>query len=568
MTVAETPSYAAGSASRAAGASPYTASGASSAGSPADSFLSLLFQGGSPGQSVLPDGTSFESDAFGAGTAQTGPADKQALKKATLSSADITSDSDEVRQKRKKTTAGSDASAPAFCMPAADVAKAVFWWLSAPGAQTSATAETASADSNGDAQQSQSLSVPSGEPQAPAGLSSLIQSDAAQPAEADSASSLFADMKTNAAAGAENTISNVTAGNGAASAVSVAELSLKLANSQVVASSVKQMSAVPAAVLSPLSSSASTVATLSSASAPSVASESPAARTISRADNAAAELAARPVALGINQTNAAQNDESSRDSSSPEIPVEAKKKADSGGPQRRDDVNLTGNAQNGVALPSSQSSDATQQESATHEQAPTTTTLQTPVVADDVKSASSSVGAIELQVRTSDDSAVGLRFVERQGHVEIQLKSSDSQTAQALSENLTGLKTSLNETGWDVQARLSPVAQGSQNAVLEQRVRAETEQSGLFPVPRSSEVTTAQTVQSGTSDSARNEDNSHSDRQQSSERDGQQGRHDAGGADSERHEQRSTRGSAAWLESMESDLSSSSMGRALAGVSR
>ena len=46
---------------------------------------------------------------------------------------------------------------------------------------------------------------------------------------------------------------------------------------------------------------------------------------------------------------------------------------------------------------------------------------------------------------------MGLRFVEKQGRVEVQLKSGDASTAKTLSDNLAGLRTTLNEGGWDME---------------------------------------------------------------------------------------------------------------------
>lgn len=214
-----------------------------------------------------------------------------------------------------------------------------------------------------------------------------------------------------------------------------------------------------------------------------------------------------------------------------------------------------------------------------------------PVATEPAKPFGSSVGSIELTVKISGEEQVGLRFAEKQGRVEIQLKSSDAQTAKALSDNLAGLKTSLNEGGWDVESRVQDrpagLDQGSQTGVSSEKspsTQAQFESSGLAarapltssstpvdhlgspPPPRPEQISSGQMSRQSGSDPSAGQDHSRPDRDGSSGRDGQPARDDSARGDSERQGRRSGRDSEVWLESMESNLTGRKYSRFTSGV--
>lgn len=205
----------------------------------------------------------------------------------------------------------------------------------------------------------------------------------------------------------------------------------------------------------------------------------------------------------------------------------------------------------------------------------------------------SSVGTIELQVKSADQSSVALRFVERQGQIEIQMKSGDQRTVNALSENLSALKTSLNETGWDVEGRIqvrsaavvrtaqivanadrgsSPVAQ-LQSSTVSARLAFDSSPNAPQPLDshqsvRLEQVSSAHTNPQSAVDSPEKQSQFPSDRSDSSGRKGQQGRNDSAGADSGGQGRRSAKESEVWLESMESSLTRSSSVQATTGITK
>jgi hypothetical protein len=210
-----------------------------------------------------------------------------------------------------------------------------------------------------------------------------------------------------------------------------------------------------------------------------------------------------------------------------------------------------------------------------------------PEATETAKPAGSSVGSIELQVRVSDKSQVGLKFVEKQGQIEIQLKSGDAQTARVLSDNLAGLKTSLNENGWNVEGRVQGSAvfsgQGGQNgapaerglsllpstelsspasrsalnspsAVADPPIREAGDRLGQGQPLRTEQVSIGQSSRQSGSDTSSGQDQHRSDRDGSPGRNGQQAREDGSGANSEQQGRRSVRDSEEWLESIENNL--------------
>jgi hypothetical protein len=277
-----------------------------------------------------------------------------------------------------------------------------------------------------------------------------------------------------------------------------------------------------------------------------------------------------------------------------DVPELSKKKAEAGGAQNDTSTapaDRGGTEQGASASPIAAPTGESQKTSNSAEAATPAPPVREPTPPAPLKPIGSSVGTIELQVRVANEQQVGLRFVERQGHVEIQLKSGDAQTAQALSDNLAGLKTSLNENGWDVesriQTRLSLVGQGPQteaspdrrsstpaqfesaslsaraslspaSATGDQQTREFADQLGAPRTLRTEQVPTGQMNHQSESDSSSRQQQSRPDRDGSTGRHGQHARNDSAGGDAERQDRRSARDSEAWLESMESNLTRSS----------
>ena len=80
--------------------------------------------------------------------------------------------------------------------------------------------------------------------------------------------------------------------------------------------------------------------------------------------------------------------------------------------------------------------------------------VQESTLAGQPSPSSAAISSIEVQVQLQSDSQIGLRFVDRQGHIEVQMKSADPQAAQTLIEGLDGLKSSLAREGWSVESQI------------------------------------------------------------------------------------------------------------------
>lgn len=518
-----------------------SASRGTGAASPAGSFLSLLLQD----QPALPEGVSFDKPLSRDPSSSGDPQD--IAMKAISALLRPTSAAPEATSKRKKTSTDTDAGPLVLAMPATDSSKAAQWFFSLTSGQASAACLPPSSSSDLNAQYVVPSAGTSGEVPPAAGSA---QEDKAQAIpELPAVAMPGRDSSTNGA------ISGVT--QEAVNAAPFAELSL-----------------TPAA--NPNAATRVTEARVSAFSTLSLETSPAPARTVPEVDPQLQHEADSPATPEIDMKNPAQGSGAALDlfsNGQNGTLVLPKKKADGGSAQAGDDAipsNRRGNdwgiAQRAATPASAPLATESQKTSSTAEPPPATSTVPEPPNTEGAKPAGSSVDAIELQVKSADDSSVGLRFVERQGHVEIQLKSGDPQTAQALSENLAGLKTSLSETGWDVQTRLSSVGQTAQGAALDQHIHAAVDPSGSSQSPRTGEVTAGQMNQQSGSDSTAGQDHSRPARDDSSGRNGQQGQPDGASADSERQGRRSTRDSEAWLESIESNLTRSSAGRLTTGV--
>jgi hypothetical protein len=210
------------------------------------------------------------------------------------------------------------------------------------------------------------------------------------------------------------------------------------------------------------------------------------------------------------------------------------------------------------------------------------------------KPAGSPVSSIELQVKSASSAPLAMRFVARQGQVEIQLKSGDQQTVRTLSENLNGLKAALGESGWDVTSRArTDYPQGALPAQSEPFAGSNPAKSAL-PLPQDSTQRTADGFSSAVVDRqppAQAERVGHVPEVQSGQPGGAGGNENrrdtdsGGGSSSGRHHQQDAkqgesganghgqgrqpaRDAEAWLDSIERKLTSSDGVRTYTGVIR
>ena len=246
----------------------------------------------------------------------------------------------------------------------------------------------------------------------------------------------------------------------------------------------------------------------------------------------------------------------------------SKKKTEAGNAQRDEPAAISnpgGSDQTAATWPTATPPAESQSKRAAADASATAPAVLEPAATELSKPAASSVGTIELLVRGADEQQVGLRFVERQGRVEIQLKSGDLHTAQALSDNLAGLKTSLNENGWNVESRiqdrLSCASQESQAA-------SAADQPGSPQALRAEQISMGQMNQQGGSDSSVGKGHSSPDQGGSSGGDGHHAQNESAESDSEQQGRRSASNSEAWLESIESNLTRSPSSPITTGVTQ
>jgi hypothetical protein len=442
--------------------------------------------------------------------------------------------------KRKKATDNTSATVPVFVAQAIDLSAVARWLLLLTGGNASDASSSAPSGSGVDAElgtRSTGQAAAAGSP------------DQEDNAPSDSAPLL--DQPANSMGGADNAIRGVTIGT--VDAAPIAELRLTPNGSPVATSRV----ATPVSTSSlPVPPAVSPFVRPKTDSAAGAQSQGVTERT----------AALEPRVDGLDTRGESSPDESA--TSQRAAFAVPKKKAETSYAQS-DEPTATSDPAGG-----DQAAAASQVATPSPESRSTRATAETPVLASSVlepasmepaNPSASSVGTIELQVRGADEQQIGLRFVERQGRVEIQLKSGDVQTAQALSDNLAGLKTSLNENGWNVESRiqdrLSSAGQGSQTV-------ASADQFGSPQTLRTEQISMGQTNRQSGSDSSAGNGHSGRDQDGSSSRDGQQAQSESAGSDSERQGRRSARDTEAWLESIESNLTRSSSSRVTTGVTK
>lgn len=561
MTVADNPQSLTLAAPGPTGFRMDTPPGRSVVASPEGAFRSLLFQeqptAPESHSSVVSSSPEYLRNGRAAGV-------ETIAKKSLLSALLLASVEPGTTPKRKKASAETDTGAVALASQSPDMSKAARWILSLTNCEAPATCPPPS-----------SVSVPAAQP-----LTALSEQAAAATSlpledEALAAPELSLEVTANRD-GAAKVKAGVTPDT--IDAAPFAELSLTPSANPTAASRLTTPKSDP----TPTPPQASSCTRLP---------ESAEARPQSAG---AIESPDRPT---VPLTEFGQEGDSSLDSSSDRetlVPAATNKKAESGGAQGDSFKVLSDpRVSDQLAVPATSAPGAQESERVRNSSEPQTTasSVPEPAVAATPKPAGSSVGTIELQIKSPDQSSVGLRFVERQGRVEIQMKSGDQQTARALSENLGGLKTSLNETGWDVesriQPRIAPVGRSSQSAVTTDRGIVPTaeyhstnlsnrfffdsspptvDRSSSSPLHPMEQVSNAQMSRPSGSDPSASQDQSRHDRNDTSGRNGQQGRNDNTSSDSRGQGRRSARDSEAWLESMESNLTRSSLARVTTGV--
>ncbi len=566
MTVADNPQSAMLTALDATGFRVDTPPGRFVVASPEGTFLRLLFQE----QPAAPEGSSFGvSDPFEPlGNAQAAGVEMSAPKP-FLSALRMASVEPGTTPKRKKASTETDTGALALAPQFPDMSKAARWILSLTSYEAPATCPSPSSVSELAAQQLTASSETSPSEQRVAAPSLSLADRALAAPDLPVELTATRDGAAKVATGAITTKT--------ADIAPFAELALTPSADPIAASRMKTPKPVSAVVplLEPAHTRLSEGTEVSSQFA-----NAPESSNIS---------AVRPRDLGLGSG-------SSPDSSSdrPKLAPAAPKKKDEAGGAQGENFAIPLNSRTGgqVVVSPALVPDADESQRVPNSPEPTDASRSVPeaTLKEALKPAGSSVGTIELQVKSPDRSSVGLRFVERQGRVEIQMKSGDQQTAREISEHLGGLKTTLNETGWEVESRIqTPIAsvgQASQteataarglSPILQQvftnlstrfsldSTPTSADRSGSSLLPPTEQVPNAQFSRQSGSDSY---DQSRTDRNDTSDKNGQQGRNDNASADSGGQGRRSARDSEAWLESMESNLTRSSSVRVTTGVTK
>ena len=526
-----------GTAPGATGSHPIALSRGVAPGHSSDTFLSLLFQDQMDSRERATSATSTASESAGS---VAGATQETSAQKPLSPLAGPISTETQTLSKRRKATDDSGAAAPAVVAQIIDLSAAARWLLSLTCGNGSPAAPTASLDSGVDAEL---RTKPSGQVAA-----------AASPAQGDNAitdSAFLFDPPENPTGGVDNAIRGATLGT--VEAAPIAELRLTPI-------------AIPAAT-----NLGTVVQSTHSLTPPSSATSSTRRQEDSSAGPQPQGVSGRNAVPGTRGGDLDHEDESSLDqsaSSQQAVFAASKKKVETGNTQRDEPTAAPdpGGSDQGAATSPTATPLAEPQSTRTATEAPAAaSSALEPPPTEPAKPSTSSVGTIELQVRGADEQQVGLRFVERQGRVEIQLKSGDVQTAQALSDNLAGLKTSLNENGWNVdsriQDRLSSAGQGFQPV-------ASADQFGSPQSLRTEQLSMGQMNRQSGSDSSAGKGHSGPHQDGSSSRNGQQAENENTGPDSERQGRRSARDSEAWLESIESNLTRSPSRRIATGVTK
>lgn len=534
MTVAGQNQYATGTASEATGSRPVAVSRGVAPANPSGTFLSLLFQ-----DQLDSNGNASSVSTGGAGSSCIGAGVTQETKKPLALLASPISTETQTVSKRKKATGESDAT-PALVTQSIDLSAAARWLLSLTGGNASTVASAASLGSGVDAE---SRTRSSGQMAA-----------AASPAREDNKVSDTGSLLTTPegpTGRADNAIKGATLG--ALDVAPIAELHLT-------------PSAIPSATSRVAAAESTHPLTLSSATSTS--------KTLQAVSAVGSQSIGETERDAVSEARAGDLDhggESSPDRSATSqqaVFAVSKKKAEADSAQRDEPAAISnpgGSNQRASTWPTATPPAESQNKRAAADAPAAAPTVLEPASTELSKPAASSVGRIELQVKGSDEQQVGLRFVERQGRVEIQLKSGDLHTAQALSDNLAGLKTSLNENGWTVESRIQDRLF---SASQEPQAVSAADQPGSPQTLRAEQSSMGQMNQRSGSDSSVGKGHSGPDQDGSSSGNGHHAQKESAGSNSEQQGRRSASNSEAWLESIESNLTRFPSSRITTGVTQ
>jgi len=203
---------------------------------------------------------------------------------------------------------------------------------------------------------------------------------------------------------------------------------------------------------------------------------------------------------------------------------------------------------------------------------------------------SGSISSIEVQLQSQGEGQVGLRFVQRQGQVEVQLKSASQQTTQLVLDGVDTLTSSLTRAGWIVESTIpahltlagagtmgpwafdtsstSPRQQGSAFVPLLAKT-SESPLTGDFlahsleehmdtnQYARIEPSVSGQRTHGGSSESMMSQDRSHQDRGGASEKHEQQHSSQDGNRDSARKHRQTAPRTETWIDFIKSQLSQS-----------
>ncbi len=212
---------------------------------------------------------------------------------------------------------------------------------------------------------------------------------------------------------------------------------------------------------------------------------------------------------------------------------------------------------------------------------------------------SGSISSIEVQLQSQGEGQIGVRFVQRQGQVEVQLKSASQETTQLVLDGVDTLRSSLTRAGWTVEStipvHLTLAGAGTMEpwALDPSSTAARQQDSALAPLlPKTSEpplpgnffarslvehmdtnqcarIETSvsdQRTHERSSESTMSQDRSNQDRGGASEKHEQQHSPQDGNRDSAKKNRQTAPKTETWIDSIQSQLSQSATMRFSSGA--
>ncbi|MGO9242280.1 MAG: hypothetical protein ACLQBJ_15870 [Bryobacteraceae bacterium] len=212
---------------------------------------------------------------------------------------------------------------------------------------------------------------------------------------------------------------------------------------------------------------------------------------------------------------------------------------------------------------------------------------------------SGSISSIEVQLQSQGEGQVGLRFVQRQGQVEVQLKSASQQTTQLVLDGVDTLTSSLTRAGWTVEStilahltlagadKMEPSAFDTSSTSARQQgsavvpllaktydsplagdflARSLAEHMDTNQYARIEPSVSGQRVHGGSSESMMSQDRSHQDHGGASEKHGQQHSSQDGNRDSARKNRQTAPRAETWIDFIQSQLGQSATMRFSSGA--